>query len=475
MASISSSTQTAIDVPSLVAQLMVVERQPVETLNTKISATEASISSWGSLSSLLSTFQTATQTLASSLEKLAASSSDTSAYTAVADSSAIPGSYSVSVSQLAQAQNLVTAGQASGTAAIGDGAPTTLTFDLGTISGGTLTDGVYSGASFVSNGDGTASIVIDSSNNTLEGIRDAINAAGIGVVATIVNDGSGTPYRLTLSSAETGASSSIKISVSGGDGSIDALLGYDPAGTQNLTQTLAAQNAELTVNGIPIVSASNTVSEPIQGVTLTLKNVTTTAATLTIDRDIDAINTAVESFVEAYNALNAQIKSSSIYGTEDTTAGALSGDSTLRSLQEQLRNVFNTATSGGVLTQLAEIGISFQKDGSLAYDSTQLEAAIATNFDDVLNLLTSSTGFLTRLDDWADSTLDIDGLISQRTQNLKDKVSDYNDQIDLLEIRLEAIETRYTREYTNLNLLLGRLNTTSTFLSQQLLAQPSSE
>jgi flagellar hook-associated protein 2 len=140
-----------------------------------------------------------------------------------------------------------------------------------------------------------------------------------------------------------------------------------------------------------------------------------------------------------------------------------------------LRSVFNTATSGGVLSQLAEIGISFQKDGSLAYDSTQLEAAIATDFDDVLNLLTSSTGFLTRLDDWADSTLDIDGLISQRTQNLKDKVSDYNDQIDLLEIRLEAIETRYTREYTNLNLLLGRLNTTSTYLTQQLLAQPSSE
>ena len=475
MASISSSTQTAFDVIGIVSDLMAIERQPVNELNEKISDTEASISSWGTLSSLVSTFQTSTQDLASALEKLAGVASDTGALAATVDSSAVPGSYSVSVSQLAQAQSLVAAGQTSTTAAIGDGSPTTLTFDFGTISGGTLTDGVYSGATFTSSGNGTVSVVIDSSNNTLEGIRDAINAADLGVTASIVNDGSGTPYRLTLSSTETGAASSLSISVSGGDGSLDSLLGYDPEGTQNLTQTLAAQNASLTVNGIAVTSSSNTVEEAIQGVTLTLKNVTTAPTTLTIDRDLEAINEAVEAFVDAYNALNSQIKTSSVYGSEDSAGGTLAGDSTLRSLQEQLRGIFNTATSGGVLSQLAEVGIAFQKDGTLAYDSTKLEAAIASDFDDVLNLFSGSTGYLSRLDDWAESTLDIDGLISLRTQNLKDKVSNYNDQVDQLELRLEAIEARYIREYTNLNLLLSRLNTTSTFLTQQLLAQPASE
>ena len=138
----------------------------------------------------------------------------------------------------------------------------------------------------------------------------------LGVTATIVNDGSGTPYRLALTSSSSGASNSFKITTSGGDGTIDSLLGYDPAGTQNLTQTLAAQNADLTVNGIAITSASNTVSEAIQGVTLTLKNITATPASLTVARDTTAINTAASGFVEAYNALASQIKSRSAYGTD---------------------------------------------------------------------------------------------------------------------------------------------------------------
>jgi flagellar hook-associated protein 2 len=172
-------------------------------------------------SSLVSSFQTATQSLNTNLQKLAATPSDPSALSATAASTAVPGTYSVNVSQLAQSQNLVAAGQTSSTAPIGDGSATTVTFDFGTISfdpldGGSLIDGVYSGASFTSNGSGSASITIDSSNNTLEGIRDAINAAAMGVTATLVNDGSGTPYRLALTSSSSGSSNSFKITTSGG-------------------------------------------------------------------------------------------------------------------------------------------------------------------------------------------------------------------------------------------------------------------
>jgi flagellar hook-associated protein 2 len=470
---ITAATTTAFDVTTLVSQLMAVERRPIDRLNTKISDTQAKISSFGTLSSLVSSFQTAAKTLNTGLQKVAATPSDASVFSATAGSSAVPGTYALSVSQLAQSQNLVAAGQASSTTAIGDGTATTVTFNLGTISfdplnGGSLTNGIYSGATFTSNGSSSASITIDSSNNTLEGIRDAINAAGMGVTATIVNDGSGTPYRLALASSSTGVSNSFKITTSGGDGSIDNLLGYDPAGTQNLTQTLAAQNAQLTVNGIAITSASNTVSEAIQGITLTLKNTTTTPASLTVARDATAINTAASGFVDAYNALANQIKSRSAYGTSTSSGGSLAGDGTLRIMQEQLRGIFNTPASGGTLTSLAQVGIAFQKDGSLLLDSGKLNSAIAANYSDVTNLFSSSTGYATRLEAWAKSSLAPDGLIDTRTQSLNKYVKDQHEAVDRLENRMTALQKKYTAEYTNLNLLLSRMNSTSTYLTQQL-------
>lgn len=470
---ITASSTTALDVPALVSQLMAVERRPIDRLDARIASYETKISSFGTISGLVSGFQTAATNLSSGLQKIAASPSDPNVFSATAGSTAVPGTYAVNVSQLAQSQNLVAAGRTSSTDAIGDGTATTVTFDLGTInpntlSGGTLIDGVYSGATFTSNGSGTASITIDGSNNSLEGIRDAINAAALGVTATIVNDGSGTPYRLALSSSSTGVSNSLKITTSGGDGTIDSLLGYDPAGTQNLTQTLAAQNAKLTVNGIAITSASNTVSEAIQGVTLTIKNTTATPANLTVARDTTAINTAASGFVDAYNALASQIKSRSAYAVDGKGSGALAGDGTLRLMQDQLRGIFMTPASGGTLTTLSQVGISIQRDGSLLLDSSKLNSAMSANFSDVTHLFSSSTGYATRLEAWAKSTLDAGGLIDTRTQSLNKSVKDQHEAIDKLENRMSALQKRLTLEYTNLNLLLSRMNSTSTYLTQQL-------
>jgi len=474
MATISASSMGALDVPSLVSQLMAVERRPIDKLDAKIASYETKISSFGTISGLVSGFQTASKNLNTSLQKLAATPSDASVLSATAGSTAVPGTYVLNVSRLAQSQNLIAAGQTSSTAAIGDGTATTVTFDLGAISGGTLTNGVYSGAAFTSNGSGTASITIDGTNNTLEGIRDAINTAAMGVTATIVNDGSGTPYRLALTSSSTGVSNSIKITTSGGDGSIGSLLGYDPAGTQNLTQTLAAQNASLTVNGIAITSASNTVSEAVQGVTLTLKSITATPASLTVARDTTAINTAAASFVDAYNALGSQLKSRSAYGSDAKTAGALAGDGTLRFMQDQLRGIFMTPASGGTLTSLAQAGISIQKDGALLLDSSKLNSAISANFSDAANLFSSSTGYATRLEEWAKSTLASGGLIDTRIQSLNQHVKNYNGEIDRLENRMSALQKKLTAEYTNLNLLLNNMNSTSAFLTQQLGNLPGS-
>jgi flagellar hook-associated protein 2 len=383
---------SSLDVNSIVSQLMTVERQPITKLAAKEAGYQAKLSAYGSVKGAVAGFQTALQGLnsASKFQTLTATASDTSVFTASATSIAVAGTYSLEVTSLAQAQKLAAAGQTSSSAAIGAGAATTVTFDFGTISGGTLSNGVYSGATFASNGNGTKSITIDSSNNSLQGIRDAINAAKIGVTATIINDGSGTPYRLTLSSDSNGVSNSMKVSVSG-DAAVGSLLGHDPAGTQNLSETVTAQNANLKVNGVSVTKTSNVVTDVVPGVTLTLNKVTSSPATLTVARDTNSISSSIGSFVKAYNDLAGTLKNVSAYDAANQRGAILQGDATVRSLQSQLRGIVGTAVMGtpGNLTTLSSVGVSFQKDGSLAIDQTKLNDAMNNHFDDIASLFAS--------------------------------------------------------------------------------------
>ncbi|MBW8307658.1 MAG: flagellar filament capping protein FliD [Thiobacillus sp.] len=385
-------TSASLDVNSIVSQLMAVERQPLGKLSAREAGYQAKLSAYGSVKGSFAGFQTALQGLnsVSKFQSLTATASDTSVFSASASSNAAAGTYSVEVSSLAQAQRLVAAGQASSTAAIGSGAATTLTFDFGTIGGGTLSNGVYSGASFASNGNGTKSITLDSSNNSLQGISDAINAAKIGVTASIINDGSGTPYRLALSSDSQGVSNSLKVSVSG-DAAIDSLLGHDPAGTQGLAETATAQNANFKLNGVAVTKTSNSFSDVLQGVTLTLNKLTTAPATLTVARDTTAISSSISGFVKAYNDLTNTLKNVSAYDATSQRGAILQGDATVRTLQTQLRGIVGTAVTGtpGDLTTLSSIGVSFQKDGSLAVDQTKLNNAITNHFDEIASLFAS--------------------------------------------------------------------------------------
>lgn len=257
--------------------------------------------------------------------------------------------------------------------------------------------GAYLGASFAADSTRTSgNIVIDSSNNTLAGIVAAINKGNFGVTASIVSDGSSgtnaTPNRLILTSSATGASSTMKISLSGSGGNpadpaLVSLLGYDPAGTQNLSQKAAAADTKATVNGIEVTSSSAGVSGAISGVTLsTLK---TGSTTLTIAKDSSALNSSVSGFVKAYNDLNSQINQLSGYNTDTKTGGPLLGDSTIRNLSASIRREMSssiTGLEGSKLTNLSQIGISFQKDGTLTLDTSKLGKAINDNYGDIAGL-----------------------------------------------------------------------------------------
>lgn len=466
--SVASSSAGTLDVPSLVSQLMANERRPIDKLNTKVTSYQTKISSFGTLKGLASGFQTAVQSLNTSLQGYSATPSDASVFTASATSTAAAGTYSINVTTLAQAHKLAAAGQVSDTSAIATGA-STVTFMVGT----------------------TSTDIAIAAGATLQDIRTAINAANMGVTATIVNDGSATPYRLALSSDNTGTSnaiSSITIYASGasplpsgdgtllpGDAAVNDLLAYNP--TANIptpavpmAQTVPAKNADFTVNGIQIIKSSNTVTDAIQGVTLTLSK-EVTPATLTVTRDTNAISTAASGFVDAYNALSSQLKSRSAYGNATNAAGGLAGDGTVRLMLDQLRSIFNTPAtpaSGGTLTSLSEVGIAFQADGSLKLDSSKLNSAMSTNFSDVTNLFSSATGFATRLDTWSTSVLSADGLIDARTSSLNTSINAYTDQISKLEARMTALQKQYTITYSNLNMLLSSMNSTSAYLTQQL-------
>jgi len=384
-------TSPSIDVAGIVSGLIAVEQQPITQLNNQITSYQSKISALGTIQASLVSFQTAALGLSSNtFNTPSATSSNTSAFTATATATATPGNYSLAVSQLAQAQSIVATGQASANTAIGNGTSTTLTFNFGTISGGTLSGGVYSGATFTGNGSTAKTVTIDSSNNTLTGIRDAINAANIGVTATIINDGTASPYRLVLTSSATGAANSMQISVSG-DASLSSLLSYDPAGTQNLTQSSAAQNASLTVNGIAVSKSSNAISDVIQGVTLNLAG-TTTGSTLTVANDVQSVTTSINTFVQAYNSVVNAVQAQTSYDPTTKVAGTLQGDVSLSILQSQMAALIgsNIGNNPNGYSNLAQIGIGFQKDGTLAVDTATLNSALNSNYQGVASLFVAA-------------------------------------------------------------------------------------
>jgi flagellar hook-associated protein 2 len=396
MATISSpGIGSNLDINGIVSKLMAVESQPLTMLQKKEASYLAKITAYGSVKGALSSFQGAVGALNSvtSFSTTNANASDSSVLTASSVGTAALGSYNVTVNNLAQSQSLSSSGQASTISAIGSGTATTLTFSFGTVSGGSLANGKYTGATFTADASvSTKSIVIDSSNNSLQGIRDTINKANVGVTASLVNDGApGTPYHLLLTSTSTGVARSMKITSDGGDAAVSSLLGYDPAGTQNFTQTVAAQNASLSVNGLAITSATNSVSDAISGVTLKLSKAGTTS--LSVSNNTAAVASAVQALVKSFNDTSATLKSFTAYDSTTKTAGILQGDSVMQSIQTKLRNTLASVLpglGGNSLSDLTKIGIEFQKNGTLTVDSNKLTTALNDHFSDFAALFTAA-------------------------------------------------------------------------------------
>ena len=389
---VSAVSGTNIDVNTLVSQLMQAERAPLAAIQKAQNGFQAKISAYGKMQSALSSLGDAARKLdlPATFRASSARVSDATVLGASASAGATAGSYSIEVQALALSQKLSSAAFAAADSVIGTG---TLKIQPGTYASGPNT--------FTANPDkATLDITIDASNNTLAGVRDAINNAAGDVRASIINDGTG--FRLALTSIQGGTASSLKITSVDGDGTDTngsglSQLAYNPSAAigsgKNLTQNQAAQDALLYIDGVRVLKSSNTVSDAIDGLTLNLTKINTgSTVSVTVAADADAMKSALDGFVKAYNAFNTTSRQLTFYDAGNRTAGALQGDATARAMQASVRGILSSVAGGlsGGLTRLSQIGLALQSDGALAFDSAKFQKAVDSNSADLAALFTTT-------------------------------------------------------------------------------------
>ncbi|MFK8047107.1 MAG: flagellar filament capping protein FliD [Halioglobus sp.] len=384
---------SGLDIEGLVTQLVAAERAPTANRLTREEfQLTAQLSAFGSFKGALASFQGTLSSLndVSRFSQRTTTSSDSDILEVTSNGPVAAASYDVGVSQLAKAHSLASGSYSSVTDTVGTGV---LTIRFGTTDYTSPDPGPEAYNGFAVNPErGVATLTIDSSNNTLEGLRDAINESNIGVSAAIVNDGSG--FRLLLNSDQSGEENSLEISVAdsgdGNDTDISGLsaLAFNAAAT-NVEQTVAGQDAIFTVNGLTINSATNSPNDVIDGVDLTLKDVTgATPLSISIAEDREGITELITDFVAGYNSFIETVNSLSSYDAATGNAGALQGDFSARSIVAQVRQTLTNAVDGfnGPFSSLSEIGVTTQNDGTLEVDATKLDTVLGQNFDDIVGL-----------------------------------------------------------------------------------------
>lgn len=396
MATISSlGIGSGLDLSSIVSGLVDAERAPVESrLAFKEETITTKLSAFGALKSSLSLFQSSMSSLkyASTFDSKSVSSSDDSVFSASVLSNADVGSYAVEVSALAKNQSLASSSVFSDiNDTIGSG---TMSIAFGTT---TITDTPsYSFVQDTSKATQTITVSAANNNTTLSGLKDYINENDYGVKAAIVNDGTG--YRLTLTSENSGASNSMEITVTGDSVGTDtdnnglSQLAFNASTYQtSMLQTVAAQDATLTINGLDITRENNTVTGAIEGLTLNLQKADVgNTVTVNIAEDTNGIKSSIQEFVDGYNGLTGTINTLTSYNPETTAAGLLIGDFTVRSISNQLRNLVagTVPQLTGSIKSLIDIGIKTNSDGTLELDTAKLDSALSNYPSEVGALFT---------------------------------------------------------------------------------------
>jgi flagellar hook-associated protein 2 len=446
----STGIGSGLDISSIVTALTnAYGAAQTNELSAEQTTLNAQVSAFGTFSSALDTLQATLSSIdePSALAAYSATVGDKTIASATTDSTAVPGQYSLEVQNLATAATLTSAPVASGSTAVGTG---TLTLTVGSAS---------------------TSISIDSTDDTLSGIASAINSAtdNPGVTASVISTTAGS--RLVLTGTTTGASNAIAVTESGGDGGLSSLV-YPPDGDTGLTQTQAPQDASYSINGFAATSASNVVSGAITGVTLNLLSASAadTPTTLTIAADPSAAATSINTFVSAVNGVLSAIQSLGGYDAATQTAGALNGNATLESFQNQLEGILDDVQSGnsGGVSSLGDIGITADANtGQLDTDSGTLTNALSANITAVGNLLGGKNGIATQLNTLINQYTGAGGLLSSVNQGLQTSLSQVSQQQTALQAELATYSATLTSEYNAMDTAVAALKETQTYLTAE--------
>lgn len=467
MALTANGVGSGLDINSLVNQLMTLEARPATLLNNREASFQARLSAFGQLKSVLSPMQTALSSLksASSFQAMRATVGDGTVASALASATAVKGSYSLEVQQIAQGQRVVTNATTAPSVAAG-----TLTFNFGSYATDD-TDPDNPVTSFTQTSSRT--VTLEPGKDNLSDLRDAINDANIGVRAQIVKNGS--IDQLIIAGNAEGKGGGFQISGSAG------LAGFSYDASTGSTSTLdeleKAQDAILKLDGITLTRTSNSLTDVVEGVTLNLlKGDPGKPTTLTVAPDRSAVKTAIENLVKTYNEFNTTSRGLTNYNPENKTAAILTGDATARSLQSQIRNALGAPVSGsGGVSTLSELGITFNRDGSLTLVSSKLDAALNDPDKKVAEFFTGvdgKGGLANSLSTRLDGILRSGGVLDSRTEGINRSIKAIDEQRERLGMRLEMVEKRYRAQFTALDALVGSLSQTSTYLSQQLANLP---
>ena len=471
MATISSiGIGSGLDINSIITQLVAVEKVPLNKLKSEASSLQTKLTTYGKVQSYLSALREASSVLTrtDTWGATTGTSSDPTAVAVTTSATTKTGNYTLEVQRLASAQSNATATFANADTVVGSGS---LRIELGTWGAGQTSFTPKPGATAVN-------IAVAAPGATLAGLRDQINAAGAGVTASVLSDATGA--RLVLRSTATGASNGFRIGVTDSDGNnTDAAglstLAFDPSvGVTTMPQALAAANAAATLNNLPISSESNTLSNVLDGMSLTLMKVTSAPVQVTAAQDNTSMRKALDTFVSAYNDLNKLLADQTKYDAATKAAGGLQGDSAAVGIRAQMRAMIGTTSTASTLfTRLSEIGFDVKLDGSLTLNDTKVNNALA-NVAETKKLFANSdllvpgnNGIATQMRALADRLIGVDGTVSTRSEGLRKRIDLNSHRQDLLTDRIAQVEKRLRAQYTALDKTMGQLTGLSSYVTQQ--------
>lgn len=469
---------SGMDINGMVKALVNAESAPKTAQLDRLEKTTTNkVSALGQFRSALSTFQTALGKLndPSLFEKRSASSSAADSVSIKADAKAGAGNYNVQVFNLAQTSKVALAGVDNASDSLGSG---TLTINVG-----------------------DEALDIDLKDASLTDIRDAINNAGkdSGLSATIVSDPSGASgSRLVLSSDTSGTGNDISVAVSSDASKELGRLAFAPdagadtdfkppaAGDDPLAARVISysRDANLAIDGINLRSASNTIDDVIEGVSLTLKSAQSADALdkaetikLSVSEDKGGVRKSITEFVDSYNAMlesvNKLTKVTPVGGEDsEPLAAALVGDSSVRSFMSAIRGELGSAGNSEGVRMLSDLGITTQRDGTLAVDNTKLNKALDNNFDQVNSFFTGKDGLMARMESKVTPYTDKGGVLDGRTKALQSTITSVDAQRESHAARISKLEARLFTQFNAMDMLVSQMSSTSSFLTAQLDSLP---